>query len=81
MPLVYVLGIIITLATSALCGWIAGRIMHFEKGLFWNIVIGLVGGILFGLVFGSIFKGLVGTFAGGVIGSCALIWVAKKVFD
>lgn len=74
-----ILRLIITLAISALCGWIAGRIMHFEKGLIWNIVIGLVGGTVFGLIFGALLNGLVGSITGGVLGSCALIWVAKKV--
>ncbi len=74
-----IVNIIITLAISALCGWIAGRLMHFEKGLLWNIIIGLVGGTLFGLIFGALLSGLVGNIIGGVLGSCALIWVAKKV--
>ena len=71
--------IIITLIISGLCGWIAGQIMHFEKGIIWNIVIGLVGGTSFGMVFGFLLSGLLGNIIGGVLGSCALIWVAKKV--
>ncbi len=74
-------GLIVSLITGALAGWIANLIMKSGSGLLWNIVVGIVGGALgnwLAHLLGIYTIGLA-NFAVSVAGACLLIFLLRLV--
>ena len=75
-------GLILNLVVAGLAGWLTGKIMKFEKGVVWSIILGLcggvVGGILLGL-FGLHGAGFVGSLVVSIIGACVIVWLARLI--
>ena len=75
------IGIIITLFTGAIAGWLAGRLMGTDGSVLRNIILGLVGGVVGSIVLGLVGirgKGLIGGIIVSVVGACILIWLARR---
>ena len=67
---------------GAICGWVAGQLMHVEGGLLKNILIGIVGSFVGSLAFGLIgfsAHGLIANLIVGIVGACLFIWLARKI--
>ena len=78
----FVMGLLISLITGAVIGWIAGGIMGSKGGLLRNIVLGIVGSGVGGFLAELI--GLHGVGLGGLLisvaGACLVIFVCRKLF-
>ena len=77
-----IIGILISLAVGAICGWLAGILMKSNNGLLINIILGVVGGAVAGALFGIIgihFVGFLGNVICGVIGACLLIYIVRLI--
>ncbi len=76
------LKLIIELAVGGLCGFAANKIMKgSSKGIFWNVVLGLIGGIV-----GGFLGNLIGVGDGwisGILlsigGACLVVWLCRKL--
>ena len=76
-------GLLWSLIYGAIVGWLAGKLMNSQGGIFKNMVIGCVGGMV-----GHFLLGLLGFSAHGVIarlivsvvGACIAIAVGRKIF-
>lgn len=76
------MGIIITLITGAIAGWLAGKLMDSEGSMIRNILLGLIGGVVGSIVlgiFGLHGSGLIGGTIVSVVGACILIWLSKRL--
>lgn len=74
--------ILIELLVAGLAGWLAGKIMHYNKSVFWNIVLGLIGGVVGAAilsVFGLHAGGFIGSIVVAIIGACVLVWLARLI--
>ena len=74
--------IIVDLVLAGIAGWLAGKIMKYDKSVLWNIVLGLVGGIVGSAIiglFGLSAGGLVGSLIVSIIGACVLVWLARLI--
>ena len=70
-----IIDLIIFLATGALVGWLAGKIVRGSGfGVLGNIVVGIVGAVLGGYLFGY-----VGITAGGLLGSIIMATIGAVV--
>lgn len=77
-----ILGFIWTLFLGGLAGWIAGKIMKSEGGVFRNVLLGLIGGVVGSFVLGILGiqgNGIIGGTVVSVVGACILIWIGKKL--
>ena len=76
-----------TLFIGGLAGWIAGRAMKEERGIFMNILIGIIGSYigaflanLLGIRLGEIFQGwFVGNLIVAFIGAVVLLYVMRML--
>lgn len=80
------MGILGWILLGGLAGWVASIIMgtNAKMGVLANIVVGVIGAFLGGLIFsffgGSGVTGLnLYSFAVALVGSCALLFIAKKL--
>lgn len=76
------MGIIISLFTGALSGWLAGKLMNSKHGLIFNIILGLLGGLVGGWVLGLVgiaATSWLGSVLVGVVGACILIFISRKI--
>lgn len=76
------IGVLISLAVGAVCGWLAGILMKSNNSLLVNIILGVVGGAVAGALFSLIgihFVGFLGNVICGVIGACLLIFLARQI--
>ncbi len=77
-----ILGFLWTLFLGGLAGWIAGKIMNSEGGVFRNVLLGLIGGVVGSFVLGILGihgNGIIGGTVVSVVGACILIWIGKKL--
>ncbi len=77
------MGIILSIVTGGIAGWLASMIMKSKSSLLWNIIVGIVGGTLGGWVAGLLGIHTVGlaSFAVSVAGACLLIWLLRLIKD
>lgn len=69
---------------GGLAGWIANMLMHEERGLLKNIVVGIVGGVIGGgvveLLGGQGVNGFnIYSFVVALVGAMILLWIVKLV--
>ncbi len=77
-----IFGFLWTLFLGGLAGWIAGKIMNSEGGVFRNVLLGLIGGVVGSFVLGILGihgNGIIGGTVVSVVGACILIWIGKKL--
>lgn len=78
------MGIIIYIIFGALVGWVASMIMHDDKGLIGDIVVGVVGAFLGGVIMNSLGQtGVYGfnfySFLVALLGACLFIYILRMV--
>ncbi len=74
--------LIVSLVIGGLCGFAANKIMTgASKGIFWNVVLGLIGGVVGGYLGGllGIGGGWITSILLAIAGSCLVVWVARKI--
>ncbi len=74
--------LIVGLAIGGLCGLAANKLMKgSSRGIFWNVVLGLIGGAVGGYLGDLI--GVGGGWVTGILlaiaGSCLVVWLAGKL--
>ena len=76
------MSILVGLIVAAIAGFIAGKLMHYEKSIWINIVLGLLGGVVGNVVLGILGlsgSGIIGSIIVSVIGACIVIWLARII--
>lgn len=73
---------IINIIIAGVAGWLAGKIMHYDKSTLINILLGFVGGIIGDIVLGIIGihgSGIIGSIIVSVVGACILVFFARLI--
>ena len=78
------MGLIIWMLFGGLVGWVAGELTGMQRGLVWDIIVGIVGAIIGGFFMSLVGKGSVNTFTlygflVALLGSCVLLGVVRVV--
>ena len=77
-------GIVVSLFTGGIAGWLAGQILKGGgQGLLMNVVIGVIGGVigseLFGLAGVAVGPGFAGAIVSATVGAVVLLFVVGKL--
>ncbi len=78
-----IVAIILNLIIAGIAGWLAGKIMHYNKSTIGNICMGILGGFVGSAVlgiFGLAGSGIIGSIIVSIIGACIVIWLARVLF-
>ena len=76
------MGLIISLAVSALAGYLGGTLMGIKGPWYINIILGLLGGIVGSVVLGIIgisSSNIIGSIIISVIGACIVIAIYRAI--
>ena len=74
------IGWIAAIIIGGVAGWLAEQFMKSNRGVFMNILLGIVGAIIANAilsVFGIVLTGWLGYLIAGFIGACILIFIGR----
>jgi uncharacterized membrane protein YeaQ/YmgE (transglycosylase-associated protein family) len=75
-------GILAAIIIGGLAGWLAEKFMNSQKGLFANIILGIIGAVVLNFILaalGMAYTGWIAYLIIGFIGACLLIAAGRAV--